>query len=177
MESKHLEGVYAVTKTYFVNKTYPDFHIILAYVINYRFQYLNNVVVGYNSDGQEHDITLAPDGNADNNLGYTKKKPSVVKQIKKRADCLSKAESLENPSIAMVVRVKSLWNSTCQSIKFREYCSQSAARKKMTLLYLCHGPSKTVTSARKYKYKRYPEPFVVIAPDQQLTDIQIRDRD
>ena len=39
MESKHLEGVYAVTKTYFVNKTYPDFHRIWAYVTNYRFQY------------------------------------------------------------------------------------------------------------------------------------------
>ena len=74
MESKHLEGVYAVTKAYFVKRTYPDFQRILAYVSNYRFQYLNNVVVGYNFDGQEHDITIAPHGNADNNLGYTKKK-------------------------------------------------------------------------------------------------------
>ena len=127
MESKHLEkDVFVVTKTYFVHKTYPDFHRILAYVSNYRFQYLNNlVVVGYYFDGQEHDITIAPHGNAKNNLGYTKKKPSVVRQVKRSADCLSKAEALENH---IKFQIKSLWNSTRQSIKFREYYSQSAAR-------------------------------------------------
>ena len=172
MESKHLEkDVYVVTKTYFVHKTYPDFHRILAYVSNYRFQYLNNlVVVGYYFDGQEHDITIAPHGNAKNNLGYTKKKPSVVRQIKRSADCLSKAEALENHINSHGGRGQIPLELNPPIHQIQRVLQPVSRPKEDDLAVLMSWAQQNRSICREIS--AHPEPYVVIATDQQLTDIQ-----
>ena len=160
-----------VVKTYYKHVDYTDFSRTISYLQSNRSDIVDNLaVITYTFNGPEHKILLKPHGNSKKAIGYTKTKPSVVKEVRGNASMTSVSGAVEKhltthggrSAIPDELRVShgTLYKMNSRKAEqdgqdFSAIMEWAAEHKDICRLVSSH-----------------PEPVIVLATDQQLVDLE-----
>ena len=177
-EEKMKANNFWLVKKYFKHRKYPDFRKSIVFIKNYRDQICSDLVyIQYSFTGSVHQIKANRHGNAksDSIHSYCKIKPSVKEKAHK--ECTTKKsvaanvedvggiEKVKNP--ADLANPKSLYNSKRSTSSVRtssnDYDDELSCIIDMAQNSLGHYVREV---------KQFPEPFVVLATDKQLQDLE-----
>lgn len=163
---------YVVTKKYFIHKTYHDFKRLICYVSNSRSLFCNNLVlIAYIFDNEAHPITLLPHGNSRSQVGYTKRKRSIVKAVATEAQNTSIGEALERHVIQNGGRANiapEINPPANQLSKFNNRKPVSLEENEFGVMMQWARANNLICRS----INAHPEPFIVIATDQNFVDLR-----
>ena len=162
-----------VVKTYYQHKQHPDFKRIVTYVEDHRNPIVNNlVIVAYMFDGKEHPVVPKPHGNSKGAAGYTKVKPTIVKELSHVSQRCSVPQALESHIKSKGGRTKI--SPECKPTPYQVYrekvCRETHSQSTDDFQYIMDWAQQHPTVCRYVA--SHPEPIIVLATEQQLTDLK-----
>lgn len=166
LDSDHL----VVVKTYYKHSQYADFKRTIAYIEDQRNPLVNNsAIIAYVFDGIEHAIDPKPHGNSKGNVGYTRKKPTVLKEVAQKAKITNVREALEKHIMDNGGRAEideEVKPSPHQLYRFGRVPPKKDCDFQSVMDWAQDNPD-----CCRY-IAAHPEPVVVLATDQQIADLK-----
>lgn len=159
-----------VVKTYYTHRQYSDFKRVIVYLQNQRNMIVNNIaLVAYMFDGDEHDIIPNPHGNSSSQEGYTRKRPSIVKEVTNNSRSTTARQALEEHISSLGGRavINNQDKPTFQQIY--RFGRKPVATKEGDLEEILNWAEQNKQVCRFVQ--AVPQPAIMLATDQQLTDL------
>ena len=176
LKTKH----FVLVRKYFHHKQHPDFKKVIAFIMNSRDQVCNNLVyLQYFFTGGAHSIERHRHGNAKRPIpNYCKTKPSIKNRARKNPSASAEksvasninsiggVENISNPAdIITSKQLRNLKYNLSNPRPNHQHCGEDEISE---LIQMGQNDFKHIIR----EIKQFPEPFVVLATDQQLCDLE-----
>ena len=161
-----------VVKEYYKHKDYNDFHRTISYLQDSRAKVVDNLaIVTYRFDNNEHTINLRPHGNSKRkNVGFTRKKPSLVSQVSATATKSSVTSAVERNIADHGGRANISDELRGTKAALYRLNSQPHTQQDEDFAAVMEWAAENRDVCRVIA--SHPEPVIVLATDQQLTDLE-----